>query len=121
MQMIPMLVGLTVFSLVTSQALPLFSAAQEHSEQRLITNAVQIALRRSMIEARATQQTLDVELPPIRLPHRIRTLVGAKIRAYPDGTVSPGELRLCSRAQATHRVVISSLGRTRTLRDQSTC
>lgn len=121
MQILQMIIALSIFGLITSQAAPTFQSASERSQQRILVSEIQAAIRHGMVESRATQESVDIALPSIPMAHRIHTLAGASIRAYPDGTVSPGEVRLCSEAGLTERLIISSLGRTRRETDRSAC
>jgi hypothetical protein len=121
MQILQIMIGLSIFGLIATQAVPTFEAASDRSHQRILLSEIQAAIRHGMVASRATQQSVDIVLPTIPMAHRIHTLAGASIRAYPDGTVSPGEVRLCSENGLTNRLIISSLGRTRRDMDRSAC
>ena len=121
MQILHMMIGLSIFGLMTAQAVPTFQSASERSQQQILISQIQTAIRQGMVESRATQASVDIVLPSIPMAHRIRTLAGTRVRAYPDGTVSPGEVRMCTHAGTTERLIISSLGRTRRETNQSAC
>ncbi len=66
------------------------------------------------------QRPTTTTLPDTALVTQVRSFSGHHLEAYPDGSVSPGQIRLRSH-QVGWVLTVSSLGRTRLSREPSNC
>lgn len=120
MQLIGLITAGVIALTILTQAVGTWDAPRERQSANLAVNAYRQAIRYTMIQAMHTQQSVDVVLPETAQTIEIRTLMGQRITAYPDGTVSPGQIRICGRIGDTV-LRLSSLGRTSTHRESTDC
>lgn len=120
MQLISLITAGVIATTILTQAVGTWDAPRERQAANLAVSAYRQAIRYTMIQAIHAQQTVDVVLPETAQITEIRTLTGQRITAYPDGTVSPGQIRICGKISDTV-MRLSSLGRTSTHRESIDC
>jgi len=120
MQLISLLTASVIAAILLTQAVGTWNAPRERQTIELTVAAYRQAIRHTMSLAIATQQSIEVAPPETPLPVEIRTLAGTRITAYPDGTVSPGQLRVCGTLRDAV-LSLSSLGRTALKHDDPKC
>jgi hypothetical protein len=120
MQLVSLITASAIAMTILTQAVSTWDAPRERQSVNLAVSAYRQAIRYTMIQAIHTQQSIDVVLPETAQITEIRTLMGHRITAYPDGTVSPGQIRICGRIGDTV-LRLSSLGRTSTHEESTQC
>lgn len=120
MQLISLLAATAVSLTLMTQAVSLWQQPSHQQKTTLLIASYQSAIRAALAEALDTQQVIEADLPSTDLSIRIRTLAGDRVVAYPDGTVSPGQIRICGSVQ-DDLISLSSLGRIQLKKETSGC
>ncbi len=109
-------IGLTLLT----QSVSLWHTPRQGQETKLLIASYQSAIREGLSTALHTQSVTAIPLPSSPLTVSVRTLAGDTIVAYPDGTLSPGQIRICG--PVTDRVLnLSSLGRIQQKQEPTEC
>lgn len=120
MQLLNVITAGAIAITILTQAVGTWEAPRERQAALLAVTAYRQAIRQTIIEAIHTKRSVDVVVPDTAQFTEIRTLMGHHITAYPDGTVSPGQIRICGRISDTV-IRLSSLGRTSTHQESPHC
>ena len=118
MQILSLLTALTISVILASQAMSTWSTPRDASIANQDVALLRSAIREHMTYAVTHQQPTTMTLPDTVLVTQVRSFSGHHLEAYPDGSVSPGQVRLCGR-QVDWVLTVSSLGRTRLSREPS--
>ena len=120
MQLISLLTALSISVILTSQVVSTWSGPRDVSTAKLDAAQLRSAIRMHMAIAITTKTTQVIEMPTTHMPIQIRSFSGNQLEAYSDGSVSPGQLRLCGETM-DWIITVSSLGRTRLTSERANC
>jgi hypothetical protein len=120
MQLVSLLTASAITLTLLGHSIATWNAPRERQAAQITAAAYQQAVRHTLVLAMANQQSVDVKQPDTPQQVQIRTLAGRRITAYPDGTISPGQIRICGRINDLV-LNLSSLGRVAMRSEQPAC
>ena len=120
MQILSLLTALTISVILASQAVSTWSTPRDASIAHQDVAMLRSAIREHMAYAMTQQRPTTMTLPDTVLVTQVRSFSGQHLEAYPDGSVSPGQVRLRGH-QVDWVLTVSSLGQTRLSREPSNC
>ncbi|MGB0359503.1 MAG: hypothetical protein ACPGC4_06640, partial [Litorivicinaceae bacterium] len=112
MQLISLLAALSISAILASQVVSTWSAPRDASTAKHDATSLRNTIRLSLATAITTKTTQIIQMPVTQRAIQIRSFSGNQLEAYSDGSVSPGQVRLCGET-IDWIVTVSSLGRTR--------
>jgi hypothetical protein len=116
MQMISLLAALSISMILTSQMIATWSTPLDSASSKQETAMLRATIRALKAMAITTKTTQVIQMPITQRPMQIRSFSGNQLEAYSDGSVSPGQVRLCGKI-VDWLVTVSSLGRTHVIRE----
>lgn len=120
MQLLSLLTASAITLTLLGHGIATWDAPRERQAAQITAAAYQQAIRHTLVLAMANQQSVEVKQPDTPQQVQIRTLAGGRIAAYPDGTISPGQIRICGRIKDLV-LSLSSLGRVAVRSEQPAC
>lgn len=118
--MISLLSAIAIGLILNMQAVSTWSIPRESETADLDTALIHHTIRSHMATAISTQTTITIQLPDTIMPLKTRSFSGLHLEAYADGSVSPGQIRVCGET-SDWVITVSSLGRTRVTRERANC
>ncbi len=97
MQMISLLAALSISMILTSQMIATWSTPLDSASSKQETAMLRATIRALKAMAITTKTTQVIQMPITQRPMQIRSFSGNQLEAYSDGTVSPGQVRLCGK------------------------
>jgi type II secretory pathway pseudopilin PulG len=120
MQLISLLAAISISAILASQVVSTWSTPRDASIAKHDATLVRSAIRLSMATAITTKTTQIIQMPITGRATQIRSFSGNQLEAYSDGSVSPGQVRLCGET-IDWIITVSNLARTRVISERANC
>jgi type II secretory pathway pseudopilin PulG len=120
MQLISLLAALSISAILASQVVSTWSTPRDASMAKHDATLLRNTIRLSLATAITTKTTQIIQMPVTQREIQIRSFSGNQLEAYSDGSVSPGQVRLCGET-IDWIITVSSLGRTRVTSERANC
>lgn len=120
MQLIQLLIGLSLATILATQATSLWDSPRHRQGTQQLIGHYRLLIREAQQEAVTSGQSVRIPTVDSPLQWTLSTLAGGHIKAYPDGTISPGTLTICNTGGSVV-VTLSSLGRIHSTQTGTPC